>query len=241
MAACGRWATTFTVNSVMGTNWVVTTVAGLGATKGSTDGVGNVARFYGPTDIRFDSFGHLLIGDRNNSTVREGVIYDGRPTVTFPPQSLVSYAGTNVIFCVNVMSTTPSTYQWQFNGTNLVDDSNISGSQSNVLTISSVLLTNIGNYQLIVSNDYGCITSIVATQSIILPPMKPVLTPAGNQIGFSWTANSNLTYQLQYTTNLSQPDWINFGTPFSTNGTTAFFNDSVESDPQRFYRVQLVP
>jgi sugar lactone lactonase YvrE len=226
--------------TLIGTNWFVGTVAGSTSGSNSSDGIGAAAGFDNPADIRLDLSGHLFIGDRDNSTVREGVIYNGQPIIAFPPQSLAGYAGTNVVFSVNVMGTMPFYYQWELNGANLVDGPNISGSQSNVLTISSVLLTNIGNYQLIISNAYGCVTSIVANQSIVLPPMKPLLSQFPGMTGFSWLANSNLTYQVQYTTNLSQPDWINLGASFSTNGNAAVVVDSVTNDLQRYYRIQLV-
>lgn len=50
---------------------VVTTVAGVAGSCGSTDGRGSAARFCGPQDIEVDSAGYLYVADTANSTIRE--------------------------------------------------------------------------------------------------------------------------------------------------------------------------
>jgi NHL repeat-containing protein len=54
-----------------GTNWVVSTIAGLAGTAGSTDGIGSNARFRMPYDIAIDSNGNLFVTDHGNNTLRE--------------------------------------------------------------------------------------------------------------------------------------------------------------------------
>lgn len=57
---------------------VVTTVAGTAGTQGSSDGVGQGARFNGPTKLQVDRNGVLYVADAGNSTIRrvspEGVV-----------------------------------------------------------------------------------------------------------------------------------------------------------------------
>jgi sugar lactone lactonase YvrE len=55
----------------VGTNWVVSTVAGVALTKGSDDGTNSQARFNSPEAIAVDSSGRLYVTDRLNFTVRE--------------------------------------------------------------------------------------------------------------------------------------------------------------------------
>ncbi|HTZ21531.1 MAG TPA: hypothetical protein VMC06_11680, partial [Opitutaceae bacterium] len=50
---------------------VVTTVAGLAGSQGSTDGFGSTAQFYMPNGIANDSAGNLYVTDMGNSTVRK--------------------------------------------------------------------------------------------------------------------------------------------------------------------------
>ncbi len=54
----------------LGTNWVVSTVAGLAWAAGSDDGTNSDARFNGPQAIAADSSGRLYVTDRLNCTVR---------------------------------------------------------------------------------------------------------------------------------------------------------------------------
>ncbi len=53
-----------------GTNWVVSTVAGLPGASGSMDGAGSGAEFYYPVGIAVDTAGYLYMADSGNNTVR---------------------------------------------------------------------------------------------------------------------------------------------------------------------------
>jgi hypothetical protein len=55
----------------VGTNWAVTTVAGVATQVGSADGTGSAARFYMPASVAVDGAGNLYVADRYNSTIRE--------------------------------------------------------------------------------------------------------------------------------------------------------------------------
>ena len=54
----------------MGTNWVVTTIAGLAGNYGSADGTNGNAQFHQPSDIALDSSGNLYVADEYNDTIR---------------------------------------------------------------------------------------------------------------------------------------------------------------------------
>ena len=54
-----------------GTNWVVTTIAGLAGAAAATDGTNSVARFNGPASLALDAGGNLLVADRGNATIRK--------------------------------------------------------------------------------------------------------------------------------------------------------------------------
>ncbi|MDB6018013.1 MAG: repeat containing protein, partial [Pedosphaera sp.] len=55
----------------VGTNWVVTTIAGSAGSPGTADGTNSVARFYFPTGIAADANGNLYVSDQHNSTIRK--------------------------------------------------------------------------------------------------------------------------------------------------------------------------
>jgi sugar lactone lactonase YvrE len=55
----------------VGTNWVVTTLAGLAGVDGaSADGIGSAARFSEPKGLAVDGAGNVYVADSNNSTIR---------------------------------------------------------------------------------------------------------------------------------------------------------------------------
>jgi hypothetical protein len=72
-------------------------------------------------------------------------------------------------------------------------------------------------------------------------PVFQSLVAADGSVKLSWTAMAGPSYQLQYTTNLIQSAWMNLGGVINgTNGTVTAADNS-PADPQRFYRLQLLP
>jgi uncharacterized protein YjiK len=55
----------------VGTNWVVSTIAGLAGSSGSDDGTGSDARFNSPVGIAVDNAGNLYVADTDNQTIRK--------------------------------------------------------------------------------------------------------------------------------------------------------------------------
>jgi hypothetical protein len=55
----------------VGTNWVVSTIAGLAGNYGSANGTNSVARFYYPAGVAVDAAGNVYVADQINSTIRK--------------------------------------------------------------------------------------------------------------------------------------------------------------------------
>jgi len=87
------------------------------------------------------------------------------PVITSQPQSLALTNGATARFSVIAAGVPTLTYQWQFNGTNLVDgpsiwsSATIFGSLTANLAVSPISTNDLGNYQVIVNNSYGSVTS----------------------------------------------------------------------------------
>jgi hypothetical protein len=78
---------------------------------------------------------------------------NGAPVITTQPVSQTNFVGGTAVFAVTAIGSTPLSYQWTFNGTNLL-----------VATNSTLALTNLqfcqaGNYTLLVTNLYGAAMS----------------------------------------------------------------------------------
>jgi uncharacterized repeat protein (TIGR03803 family) len=88
------------------------------------------------------------------------------PVIAVQPQSQTNTAGTTATFLVSAASPNPLSYQWQKNGTNLVDGGNISGATTSTLTITSISDSDVASYSVIVSNSYGSVTSSNAVLTV---------------------------------------------------------------------------
>ena len=66
-------ALNYTIRKVtpVGTNWVVTTLAGLAGYSGSVNGTGSDARFSYPTGVAVDRAGNLYVADMYNNAIRK--------------------------------------------------------------------------------------------------------------------------------------------------------------------------
>jgi hypothetical protein len=92
------------------------------------------------------------------------------PTLTVQPTNLTVFAGSNAVFSATANGSAPLVYHWRKNGANLANGGNISGATTNVLKITAATTNNAGNYDLVVTNAYGSVTSSVAALTIALPP-----------------------------------------------------------------------
>jgi len=129
-----------------------------------------------------DAGGYSVILSNASGSVTSQVAYLTviDPLLTSQPASQMTNAGQFVSFGVTALGTTPLYFQWFQNGTNLNDGGNISGSQSSTLNLTSVSGFNAGSYQVIVSNTWGSVTSLVANLSVV----DPVITtnPASQSV-----------------------------------------------------------
>jgi hypothetical protein len=91
------------------------------------------------------------------------------PTIEFQPTEQAVYPGDTAQFTVTATGIPVPTYQWQQNGTNLTDGGNISGSLNSTLTITSVNPADTGNYDVVVSNAEGSVTSSIAPLTLVVP------------------------------------------------------------------------
>jgi sugar lactone lactonase YvrE len=65
----------------LGTNWVVTTLAGSADTSGTNDGTGSAAQFYFPGGVAIDAAGDLYVADSQNNRIRRGFPALGAPVI----------------------------------------------------------------------------------------------------------------------------------------------------------------
>ncbi len=85
------------------------------------------------------------------------------------PSSLAANIGGGAGFTVAATGIPPLYYQWQKNGTNLPNGGNVSGANSASLALNPIAVGDTGNYDVIISNFYGVVTSAVPTLTACTP------------------------------------------------------------------------
>ena len=127
-------------------------------------------------------------------------------------------------FTVAATGSLPLSYQWQFNGTNLSDVGNISGSATTNLTVSDVSAAEVGAYSVLVTNLFGMESSTNAILAII-PTYKLSATTAGggivtpNPFLTQYPSNSMVTLTATPAGGWSFLNWLN-----DAQGTNPSFN-----------------
>lgn len=127
------------------------------------------------------------------------------PSITGQPQSATNGVGSTVAFSVSAGGSSPLSYQWRFNGINSP------GANLSTLTKSNIQFNDAGNYDVVVANAAGSITSGVAVLTVTNVPsgtIAPTITSqpqsvtygVGSTVAFSVTASGSapLAYQWRF-------------------------------------------
>lgn len=139
------------------------------------------------------------------------------PVFTLQPTNATFYQGQSAAFAVAVVGTTPYTYQWTFNSTNLP------GATNATLTLSNLQLTQGGNYAAVASNSQGSTTSATAVLTVNPPPP---CAPVGTGMVSWWTGEGNANDSVM-TNNGTLVGGVGFvpgevGQAFSLDGFSAY-------------------
>jgi subtilase family serine protease len=131
-----------------------------------------------------------------------------QPYCLTQPTNQTVTATSNAAFSVTVGGLPPFSYRWLFNGTNLPAGANVSGVDSNVLTLTAVSTNNAGSYKVVITNTSGSVTSSVATLTVNLLASTIALTSSANPSGYKDSLNftaslgsSSVTGTVQFLTN----------------------------------------
>ena len=84
------------------------------------------------------------------------------------------------------------------------------------------------------------VTLVDGTLTIVAPPLLQAVAQSGGTLTLSWSATAGQSYQVQYTSDLSEPLWTKLVIITATN-STATASDALSSSAQRFYRTLWQP
>ena len=118
-------------------------------------------------------------GSATSSVATLSFLLVAAPTIIVQPQSLNKVTSASVAFVANASGLAPLVYQWQRNGTNLMDDFRVSGTKSNFLFISNLALADAGVYRVVVTNAGGPTSSSNAVLTVSPRVIKYSLVDLG--------------------------------------------------------------
>lgn len=161
------------------------------------------------------------------------------PFVISPnPQSQAVVAGGDATLTVGAVGlgsfTGPFTYQWTFNGVNLP------GATATNLVLTSLQLTNSGNYACVVSTSLGSLTSADARLTVYNPfNLGGATFQLGGLVQIVASGDNGRSYRLEASTNLL--NWEPVVTNTILGGSATFTDSGAGTDTRRFYRIVLLP
>jgi hypothetical protein len=160
------------------------------------------------------------------------------PVIGIGPQSTNLYSGDNLTLYVAASGLGQLSYHWLSNSVPLSDGTYVSGSVSNVLTLTD--LQNTANYSAVVANSAGSITSAPAVVSVNITPTPPFFITQpysstntfGSTITLSAVANGTgpLTYQWYFSTN-----GTSFGPVSGQTSSTLYLNNANFGEAGYYY------
>ena len=193
-----------------GTNWVVTTLAGLAGVSGSADGANSAARFYWPVQVVVDSAGTLYDADSGSSTIRK-IAPDGTNWVV---TTVAGLAGST-----NSVDGTGSAARFNF------------GAGEG----GAVALDSAGNLYV---PDWGnnTIRKGLPASSVPAPLLQPPSLSA-SAFGFGITGLPGLAVNIQHSVDLAH--WGLVGTYILNGGTNYYSVSPSAGQGAQFYRAQV--
>ena len=199
----------YTVRKIapIGSDWVVTTIAGANNSAGYTDGTNSSARFWDTRGIAVDARGVVFVADAINNEIRR-----------------VAPVGTNwVVTTIGGKGTIVGLpdFEGSADGTNDV---------ARFGYPYGLAIDSSGN--IYVADSWNNAIRL----GVPLPPVLQVVAPAGKAFVFAWSAGPGEGFQVQYNTDLSS-NWSDLGGPIDATNSTMLFSDQVGVNHQRFYRV----
>lgn len=142
--------------------WTEIATTGANVTSYANTGLSGGTTYY----YRVRAFDTVLGNSAYSGVASATTQISGAPAIVTQPQSRTVNPGSTVQFNVVATGNPPLSYQWRRNAANLTNGGKFSGVNAATLTITNVQQTEAGNYDVIVSNTNGSVTSATAALAV---------------------------------------------------------------------------
>ncbi len=153
------------------------------------------------------------------------------PVISVQPQSQTVAPGSNVTLTLTATGNPTPSYQWRTNTVIFRNQTNAS------LTVTNFQSAKEGNYDVVVTNTAGSVTSSVASLYLNSPARFGSLSLNATG-GFNATllGMANTNYLIQASTNLASANWLTLATNKSPFGIISITDTNIKNFPGRYYR-----
>ena len=195
--------------------------------------------------------GFVFLPSATNSAGIE--ITNSAPFLTLAPTNQSVLTNRTVLFTVEALGATPLAYQWRFNS-NALDVLIHETATNATLVLNNVAVTHGGFYDVVVTNDFGSVTSAPVRLTVmngvisITPGFAAVksarvelrlesITRDANGVLIQLNSNGGRTrLVLEYKDDLGEAEWKPVGT--NDGGALQFRDATAPVDRARYYRVR---
>jgi len=188
--------------------------------------------YYGQLMVPPDLVSATAVSAGGGSTL--AYLNDRSPAFTVQPWNRIVGSSTNVTLRALTVGQPTMRYQWYANGRVLP------GATNDAVTFTNTQPAQSGVYQLVAMNDLGAATSVVATLTVTVPPVR--LTPIGiaaDGFRFSFTSLPAVLYIVEFKDSLAGSAWAELERRFGIGGLEIVTDTSV-GGATRFYRVRAL-
>jgi hypothetical protein len=159
------------------------------------------------------------------------------PVITSEPPPVSVLAGGTATMTVGAFGSLPLAYQWRHGGTNLA------GRTAATLSLSGITSAQAGDYQVVLTNYFGSVTSAVARLTVREPFTLDLrlgeISAAGGAFHFTATGPIYTNYVVWASSDLA--NWTPVQTNFVIDGLLRLADLDARTRPRRFFRVSFGP
>ncbi|HEY3761924.1 MAG TPA: LamG-like jellyroll fold domain-containing protein [Verrucomicrobiae bacterium] len=109
------------------------------------------------------------------------------PTITSQPTNETVYVGQTASFTVSATGASPLSYQWMFEGTNIL------GATNAMLTLTDIQLLQAGDYAVLVS---AAGDSVISSNAVLTVNSPPACDPSPSGLVSWWAGEDNMTDEV---------------------------------------------
>ena len=179
--------------TITGTNFEVGATVNFGPAQTSLVNVSSPASLTVTTPASAPGLVSVSVNnpDGNTFSLPNAFTYGIPPVISEQPLSQSVVSGSNVQFVVEATGQGTLSYQWQFNGANLLNLGGISGVQTPTLNITNLNTADGGTYWVVITNTFGTLVSTSTVLTVLTLPT--VSTPQSLAVGVGGSASFSVT------------------------------------------------